>query len=209
MRESKPGRLELPQALDQEALDLALHGGKLASRAENPAFDALRQNAYQQMLQDIIDRLAVDPVPTHQERLMGTYVEALEPQVRSATLIMRGKGYDTLSSGFDVRDRGLQAMDFRSPRALDGSTAQQLLELGAEIQTPRYPGFESTLTRISFTPAFPDLTQIETQWNAIAAVLPDTGVPTFQGVETTRFGIYCPEDINWPIDQLRVAAAGS
>src|SRR5437660_3474776 len=66
---------------------------------EIAAFDHLREETYDQMWQDINHRLATNPTPSDEERSMGTYIEAVEPQVRSAVMTIRNKGYNTLSSG--------------------------------------------------------------------------------------------------------------
>ncbi len=195
--------------------------------SETVAFDALRTGAYAQMGQEIAHRLAANPIPTTKERLMGTYIEALEPQVRSATVALRDKGYNTVASGFHATDdnwrimgidnplrtydssnRRGQVMDFREPFILADETKQQLQVLGAEM--PEYPGLEGQVVRIGFTPTSPDLGEIKKQWNAIAQVLPDTGTPAgprMGSVEATSFGIYCPPDVNWPMGEFDAAMA--
>lgn len=193
--------------------------------AEVAAFDVLRSNTYKQMQQDLSERLAYNATPSPIEILLGTYIEALEPQVRVATITMRDKGYETMASGFfgsdddwrtlgidnpmrtyDPSNRRAQYMDFRVPFGLSLETRQQLAELGAE--TPEYPGLEGQVLRIGFEPETPDLYAIESQWNAIADALPDLGAPAgprMGSLEATEFGIYCPPDISWPMGELNAA----
>lgn len=162
--------------------------------AETLLFDKLRLDAHDKMKQDFDRRLAANPTPTTQELSLGTYVENLEPQVRDATMALREKGYHTSSSGFFGSDdswttigadnqnrtyhpsnRRAQFMDFSLPFKLSTEVSSQLAELG--VVAPRHPGFEDSdyATRLGFMPSLPDLLVIQTQWDAIAALLPYTG----------------------------------
>jgi hypothetical protein len=98
-------------------------------------------------------------------------------------------------------------MDFREPLTLSTETLTSLQALGAEM--PEYPGFEGQVFRIGFTPVSPDLAQIEAQWNAIAGALPDLGAPAgprMGSLEATSFGVYCPPDVNWPMESFNAVA---
>ena len=59
------------------------------------AFDQLRLDTFEHMKGELVDRTSRQPIPTPEERSLGTYIEGLEPQVREATLVMRAKGYKT------------------------------------------------------------------------------------------------------------------
>lgn len=205
------------------------HNGAILERpAPSPevaAFDQLRLDTYARMGQDISQRLITNPVPTHNERLLGTYVEALEPQVRNATLTMRQKGYNTTGSGFhgtddDWRIRGVdnplrtddpsnrrgQVIEFRESYELSGDARARLTEMGVEML--EHPGLEGRVVGFGFTPESPDLASIESQWDAVATALPDLGTPagpTKGTLEATNFGIYCPPDIAWPMEQFNAA----
>jgi len=218
----------------QPAGNLALAGAMRSAevdvnRLEIVAFDQLRVDTYGQMKQEISDRLALNPTPTDDERLLGTYTEALEPQVREATMAMRSKGYNTIASGFHGTDdnwrvlgidnpardydpsyRRGQIMDFREPFTLSSETRLALKAIGAEI--PEYPGLQDQIVRIGFTPTSPDIDTIGTQWNAIADLLPDTGIPSSPRMETLEahgFGVYCPPDVSWPVEDFNAIAANA
>jgi hypothetical protein len=193
--------------------------GEYIDEKEIAAFDHLREETYDQMWQDIIHRLETNPTPSDEERSMGTYIEAVEPQVRSAVMTIRNKGYNTLSSGFYSSDHDWRMVGYNSPYqtrsplnrrvqhmdlepfAISEETRQRLQALG--VEAPEYPGFEGHALRIGFTPETPDLDAIATRWQAIVDVLPDTGTPaepkwgTMEQTES-RFCIYCPPDIHWP-----------
>jgi hypothetical protein len=183
------------------------------------------------MGQEIVERLTLNPTPTPEERSMGTYLEALEPQVRNAVMTMRAKGYNTMASGFhhsedDWRVLGVdnparaydpvhirgQTMNFDHPLQLSLETSQTLTNLGAELIG--FPGGSETYL-IGFTPESPDLEAITAKWDAIAEALPDLGIPAgprMGSLEATSFGVYCPPDISWPtavFDSVAVQAAGS
>jgi hypothetical protein len=191
--------------------------GDFRENGEIDAFDNLRTDVYDRMGQAIVERLTNNPTPTPEERLMGTYIEALEPQVHNATMTMRAKGYNTLASGFhntnddwrvlgidnpartyDPLNRRGQVMNFDHPLQLAPETKQRLNEMGVEtLEWPDEPG----TAVIGFSPTSPDIESITGQWDAIAEVLPDTGAPAgprMGSLEATHFGIYCPPDINWP-----------
>ena len=191
--------------------------GDFRENGEIDAFDRLRTNAYDHMGHEIVERLTTNPAPTPEERLMGTYIEALEPQVRSATMTMRSKGYNTRASGFhntnddwrvlginnptrtyDPLNRRGQIMNFDHPLQLAPETRQSLTDMGVEML--EWPGEPGT-TVIGFSPTSSDIEAITAQWDAIAEVLPDTGAPAgprMGSLEATDFGVYCPPDINWP-----------
>lgn len=107
--------------VSQSTLSHIAHAAMLASgeaggaTIEVLAFDKLRTDTYERMGQEIANRLTANPEPIAQERLMGTYVEVLEPQVRSAVMAMRGKGYNTTASGFNGTDDDWRVMGIDNP----------------------------------------------------------------------------------------------
>ncbi len=206
------------------------HAGYIAARTvlvyavesstppEAIAIDRLRIETLSRMSDELSRRMATNPTPTAAEKAMGTYVEGLEPQVRTATLMMREKGYQTAGSGFhhgNWRALGLdnpdhmlypdergQIMDFRQPFSLSGEVIELLGGVGAEVLGR--PSAEGLVTRIGFSTPTPDLVAIEARWNSIADILPDTGMPAppiDEAVAATAFYVNS-EDIGISRDQL-------
>ncbi|MBX6333836.1 hypothetical protein IRY61_00640 [Candidatus Saccharibacteria bacterium] len=162
------------------------------------AFDELREETLASMQQELADRIARQPTLTAEEQELGTYYEAIEPQVRDAVKQLRAKGYATSASGFfgqditwrivgiegedvpqgtyaptvDPTNRRAQFIDFSVGFQLDEPTLQKLLQTGAEAVY-----FNGLVHRVGFVPANPDIHAITEQWNKVAAILPDTGMP--------------------------------
>jgi hypothetical protein len=63
-------------------------------------FAQLRRETHERMEKKLAERLHTNPIPTETELRLGTFLEALEPQVRDAVAEMNGKVYSTNSSGF-------------------------------------------------------------------------------------------------------------
>jgi hypothetical protein len=168
--------------------------------AEVRAFDLLRTNTHELMRSEYAQRIATNPTPTARELSFGMYAENLEPQVREATFTMREKGYGTSASGFfhgditwrtigiegedvprgtygstvDPINKRAQTMDFSQGLELSEATIEDLTSVGAEVV--RYPD-DNLIHRIGFVPETVDINMITAQWNAVASVLPDTGMP--------------------------------
>lgn len=130
-------------------------------------WEAVQVNDYYELQR----RVENDPLPTPDEIRMGAYVEEIEPQVRDAVMLMRKKGYNTMSSGFEGRQHEVQSIAFDGP--VSNSEAERLREHGFVVET--------TLTgenTITFSPDNPlDLKAMKDTWDWLAGTLPDLGGP--------------------------------
>lgn len=129
-------------------------------------FEILMFETIQQKTADVIKRLKKNPVPDTTEYALGAFREMIEPQVRSAVLEFHRKGYSTDVSGFmnTARSQSIEG-DF----SLEPSVIVGLEKRGITVETN-----PSGYTKISFSPASANLDEITSQWNSIAALLPDT-----------------------------------
>lgn len=153
---------------------------------ENAIFNAqLRSSAYAQIKEDIRKRLEQNPIASEEELLAGVYWEMLEPQVREAIRILRGKGYSTFESGFDQIPLGRQYIGFQKGTRLEISEAmkQDLQEAEIDLDLISLEDRE----QITLTPRKPlGLDEWKIIWNHIAAGLVDTGKPAEASPVTFR-----------------------
>jgi hypothetical protein len=129
------------------------------------AASATRELAFISQYHDLSRRIANNPTPTDEELNMGAYVEEIEPQVRSAVITLRRKGYNTGSSGFYGREHVDQTMDVATP--IDEQSKAQLSEYGITIT-------DSNMIRFRPTDAT-DIEAITKTWDMIASILPTLG----------------------------------
>lgn len=127
----------------------------------------LRRETLDQMRVDLRQRIETNPVATEEEHAFGTFLESLEPQVRDALCVLRQKGYAAVSSGFS--NYNFQAISFSENyfADLDSSVRAQLEDLSVKVEGDR----------LSFCCNIIDLDVIKQKWDAVAAALPDRGVP--------------------------------
>jgi hypothetical protein len=150
-------------------------------------FVRLRKGAHKGMKRHVHHRILRDPRATPEELDMGAYTEALEPQVRNAVLLLRTKGYTTISSGFDWLDtqRILFARSHLTDFAFEPETARRLEESGVRLEVQSNSvGFQ---LRRPLT-----LRDMKNIWDTIADSLPDLGAPA--GPSTTPIAKVFRED---------------
>jgi len=138
-------------------------------------FRGLRATTQRRMCIELADRIATNPAPTPLEEAMGVYVESLEPQIRSAVVTLRTKGWDTNSSGFGgPKHSQLQVLQFSGDMFLDKVVQQAVEADGAELYQiyPHRARYE-----LSFEPELPDIDTITDTWDRIAGHIPDLGQP--------------------------------
>ena len=148
------------------------------------SFKHLRRGVLETMRQELAYRIATNPTPTPEEKILGTYVENLEPQVRVAVMSLHRKGYTTNCSGFggpsESRNQGVQ---FSATIPLDIDIIQAINQAGANVLTYDYKARNSTVffrSFIDFNPNVPDLDTITDQWHTIADLIPDLRTPVVQ-----------------------------
>ena len=119
------------------------------------------------MYRELRERVDRNPAPTEEELSLGSYLEALEPQVRDAVREMRRRGYVTNSSGFYGYDHAAQVVegDFELPAAV----AADLGRIDVEVERQR------RITLVRFYPDDADLEEIRERWDRVAALFPDLG----------------------------------
>ena len=142
------------KGLDEETIDISIQMQKLRKDVKSGSVD------------EVFQRVEHDPVPTKEELSMGAYAEMIEPQVRDAVFMIRKKGYNTVSSGFN--DLNIQSVYFseRIHDALSQETIRKIESAGAEVKE----------NGISFSCDEADLEKIKQQWRAIAELVPDRGI---------------------------------
>lgn len=137
----------------------------------------LRREAYDDIKRLLTERLQRDPVATPEEVSAGVYREGLEPQVRDAVMVLRGKGYDTFESGFDNAIMSPQFMGFHkmAGEALSVDVEElnrQLTEKGVRAEfreiADRYTLMLTSSSALS-------LQSWKEVWDTIAEILPDRG----------------------------------
>ncbi len=113
--------------------------------------------------------MAVNPTKDLEEISAGVIREQIEPQCRDAVFAIRRKGYQTYNSGFGVGD--LQVLD-----GMFGNIEPQVVE---SLTSNGYLVYETEPGNvgIAFQPERPDLDEMNTRWNQLAALLPDRGAP--------------------------------
>jgi len=104
-------------------------------------------------------------------RFFGTYIEQLEPQVRSAVVKMNQKGYPTFYSGLLYLKDNLQVVqgDFR----LDQEIEDKLQQLGVEVDEFE-DKYKNKCTSLEFASTL-DVDEMKQKWDTVANLLPETG----------------------------------
>lgn len=130
------------------------------------ALQRLRKEVHASQEHEQIQRVEENSTPTPEELSLGAYAEMIEPQVRDALFMIRKKGYNTVSSGFN--DMNIQSIYFseRIADALSPQTIKKIEEVGAEVKE----------NGISFSCDTTDLGKIKERWDAIAELLPERGI---------------------------------
>lgn len=133
---------------------------------DSVALQRLRKEVHVSQEFEQIQRVEENSTPTPEELSLGAYAEMIEPQVRDAVFMIRKKGYNTVSSGFN--DMNMQSMYFseRIADALSPQTIKKIEEVGAEVSG----------NGISFSCNEANLEQIKERWLTVAELLPDRGI---------------------------------
>ena len=108
-------------------------------------------------------------LPTEIELRLGTYLNAIEPQVRDAVKVFVEKGYSPSGSGFDGRQHSDRQVIY-GPLELSEEEIEKLTIAGAEVDI-KYP----QEIVVSFCATSPDIETIKEQWKHITNALPDRG----------------------------------
>lgn len=144
-------------------------------------FQRLRQETLTRVEQETTERIAQNPTPTEEETRAGAFREMIEPQCRDAMFAMRRKGYATESSGFGGTHGEVQQID--GNLEIDAETEARLRAIGVIVHRSGDPGeVLAWRTALRFTPDRADPDAMRATWNAVAALLPDRGVPAEPGV---------------------------
>lgn len=132
-------------------------------------FAKLRRKILDKSNRALKKRKQENPLMTRDEEEMGTYFEAIEPQVLGAIRILRGKGYKIISSGFygDNRQRisfneTNLSNDFEMPEDLRDFLKEQKVEIYFEPD-------EIILTCNKFL----NIEELTETWNKVAEAMPD------------------------------------
>jgi len=160
----------------------------------------LRKAVHNQQEKELAERKRTNPQKSHEEAMLGVYVEELEPQVRGAVLELNRKGYPTYSSGFGGEQSELQVIE--GDYALDETTQNELQKMDVEIViAPSWkykieknkgvfrkdlPEDAKFTTTVQFLPASSDLGSITDQWDTIARKFPDRGHYAIQPYPKTK-----------------------
>lgn len=130
----------------------------------------LRQRVHREMRINLNHRIAQNPFPSHEELVLGVFLEEIEPQVREAVLSFNRKGYKTIMSGFFSNGRIRQQIN--GPFVLDEATITELHASGVIVLCSTQ---ERNHTFVEFYPERADLDEIRDRWDQIVRILPDTG----------------------------------
>lgn len=133
-------------------------------------FARLYHTVRQEMKAAVAERIKTNPHPTEEEFYLGTFLENIQPQVRSAVRTLRSK---KIAVGpFD----GFAHATFRGQWLaghfyLDEETSVRLTALGVQVKS------SSGYTRLAFLPEKADLGEITERWNTIADAIPSRTKP--------------------------------
>jgi hypothetical protein len=128
-----------------------------------------RQQIHQEIKENLVRRLSIDPIPTDDELNAGVYAEQLESHVRDAVFALRKKGYDTKGSGFGDIDVEKLYLSGENPSfsTLGKEVIEQLTSLGIQVADDG--------EAIKFLSAGKSVDEIKQTWDLIAQILPDLG----------------------------------
>jgi len=118
---------------------------------------------------DYKERVENNPIPTENEEIMGSFIEAIEPQGRKAFSDMYDKGYTVHFTTFNGENHIM-----RGRFILDEATKKNIKKsgLGASFEEKK-PG----LTEISFKGDKTSIDEVREQWEQIVSLMPDKGEP--------------------------------
>jgi len=135
-------------------------------------FMRMRNDVHEKMQEELKVRETTDPVATEEELGAGVYRENLEPQVRDAVFLLRGKGYPTQESGFygPEGQRITFAADFNLKYKFSSEFIEQLQLAGLELKM-----IDGDIALIYQREVSLDF--LKSTWDQITALLPDLGKP--------------------------------
>jgi hypothetical protein len=130
----------------------------------------LRRKTINEMQALVAKREVENPRATEAEMSMGSYVERIEPQVRSAVLSLRAKGYRTYESGFHG---GItQLISFEEDQLKEYTPSDDLVVAFEEYEVSLEVESNSIIFQLSKKLDLPTLTKL---WDMVVADLPDIG----------------------------------
>lgn len=132
-------------------------------------FQMLRKEMHSQSERDLEKREIENPHPTEEDLKLGTFIEAIEPQVRDAVLAFTKKGYQTTGSGFDVAKHDQQSI-YGTRLNLSNDERHAIEIAGAKIRD--LSGGHSIETHINLTTSSPNTSEIVQAWKMITDALP-------------------------------------
>lgn len=135
-------------------------------------FAELRKSTLEQTRQEVEERVKRNPRATQEELSLGAYWETIEPQVRSAVLNLRQKGYTTYESGFYGFNS--QKISFKEDHLkgfeLSQDLAQELQKRGIDVKIKP--------NSISFSAGrFLEIDELRKIWDQLESALPDLEKP--------------------------------
>jgi len=133
-------------------------------------FTVLEKDTKGEMEKRFKERIMDNPDPSAQELEMGVYKENIEPQVYSAVVAMRKKGYNTYESGFYGPDK--QRVGFEGNPLSGIKISNEVISLAEEM------GLKIDILSDAIVlhyDKFIELDEIKEVWNKIAEELPDLG----------------------------------
>lgn len=160
-------------------------------------FMAFRNRVLDQSELELAERIRNNPKPTEQEINLGTFLEALEPQVREAILDLNRKGYQTYHSGFNGFNPSEQYVYLNLGPEIPESVLKKLGEMGVKVhrQFLDLDGGKN-VWEVAFELLDPDLDAARTKWQEVSAQFPDTGQPAapVNDFEAIKFRyLYAPQ----------------
>ena len=132
----------------------------------------LRKQTLELMGKQLEEKNIQNTTPTQEELDMGCYTESIEPQVRTAVLNLRGKGYASYESGFHQFNG--QKIGFEEKHLENFQLPEEL------IQELKIKGIKVAIkpNSISFScGGYLELDELEKIWNQIENILPDLQQP--------------------------------
>ncbi len=141
------------------------------------AFSSLRKLVLDEQRRVVKKRKTNNPTCSLLEKILGVYLEEIEPQVRAAVVSFNEKGYETYSSGFDETDARYQLIEgkFSVSDAIKLELEKSGVEVikGERIVTDfMKTGDNGDITIIRFCAKYPNLQDISRMWNAIVNMFP-------------------------------------
>lgn len=142
----------------------------------------LRAVALTLAFRQVMQRIAENPTMRKDEENLGVFEELLEPQVRSAVMLARSKGYQTSNSGFS--GDGKQMLEFEGGLHLSEEVKNQLAGIGVGVAKV------DKGERLEFSVEDGDtLDTLTDKWVKVASLLPDTGKRPQAAWQTGTLGL--------------------